>query len=778
MGKMGMGQSVPRTEDPRLLKGRGRYVSDKVLSGMAIGYTVRSPHAHAHIRSFDVDEAKNAPGVLAVYTHADVVAQGLGQTGTHFPPRIRPDGSSHYDRPHPCLVSDTVRCIGDPVAFVVAESINQAKDAAELVNYNYEPLPAVMATGAAVDPTSPQIWSDFPGNISNISEVGDKEAVEAAFTGAAHISRERFVINRISANPMETRGCVGAYDEQNGRFTLYGDTQMPHTTRRQLAESVFRIPENQIRVVCRDIGGAFGLKEGHYPEVRLCLMAARDLGRPVKWLAERSESFLADDHARDQISEAEMALDENGKFLAMRLKTTCNMGAYMSGFSSMIPTFSNLGSLAGVYTTLAIYVEVTCVYTNTQPTGSYRGAGRPEATYVLERLIDIAAQETGIDRVELRHRNIIPADAMPYQTGLMFRYDSGEFAQNMNLALTIADAGNFESRRAAAEETGKLRGLGIVNMIEQSGGGFAEQAEIRFDPTGSVKILVGTKDQGQSHETMYKIMLSDMLGLDSDDIMVVDDDTDQVSFGSGTIGSRSAMIGGAALRSAADKIITKGLRIAAHLLEASESDIKFDNGMFQISGTDKHINLKDVARTAFKPQMLPPDTEVGLIEKASYFPNAASYPNGCHVCEVEIDQETGMVKIVNYVAVDDVGTVVNQLTLEGQIHGGIAQGAGQALMENINYDLESGQLLSGSFLDYPMPRADDFCSFEIATNPVPSKTNPLGIKGAGEAGTSAALPAVMNAVNHAMAPLGVGHLEMPLTSEKIWCSILVSEQKT
>jgi carbon-monoxide dehydrogenase large subunit len=367
---------------------------------------------------------------------------------------------------------------------------------------------------------------------------------------------------------------------------------------------------------------------------------------------------------------------------------------------------------------------------------------------------------------------------MPYQTGLMFRYDSGEFAQNMNLALTIADAGNFESRRAAAEETGKLRGLGIVNMIEQSGGGFAEQAEIRFDPTGSVKILVGTKDQGQSHETMYKIMLSDMLGLDSDDIMVVDDDTDQVSFGSGTIGSRSAMIGGAALRSAADKIITKGLRIAAHLLEASESDIKFDNGMFQISGTDKHINLKDVARTAFKPQMLPPDTEVGLIEKASYFPNAASYPNGCHVCEVEIDQETGMVKIVNYVAVDDVGTVVNQLTLEGQIHGGIAQGAGQALMENINYDLESGQLLSGSFLDYPMPRADDFCSFEIATNPVPSKTNPLGIKGAGEAGTSAALPAVMNAVNHAMAPLGVGHLEMPLTSEKIWCSILVSEQKT
>ena len=776
MVKMGMGQSVPRTEDPRLLTGRGRYVSDTKLSGQAYGYTVRSPHAHGHIQSIDTEAAKTAPGVLAVYTHEDVVAQGLGRTGTHFPPRTRPDGSSHYDAPHPGLVGDTVRCIGDPVAFVVAESVNQAKDAAELVHVEYKPIPAVMATDRAADSASPQIWPDFPSNISNVSDTGDVATVAAAIQGAAHVVKERFVINRISANPMETRGCVGVYDAEDERFTLYGDTQPPHISRRQLAESVFQIPEIQMRVVCRDIGGAFGLKEGHYPEIRLCLMAARDLGRPVKWVCERSEAFLADDHARDQISVAELALDENGKFLALRLRTTCNMGAYMSGFSSMVPTFSNLGSLAGVYTTPAIHAEVTCVYTNTQPTGPYRGAGRPEAIYVLERLIDIAALETGIDRVELRRRNIIPADAMPYQTGLIFNYDSGEFEKNMDLALAAADAVNFDARREASSLDGKLRGLGIANMIEHSGGGFAEQVEIRFDPTGSVKLMVGTKDQGQSHETMYKIMLSHMLGVDGDDILVVDDDTDQVSFGSGTIGSRSAMIGGAALSGAADKIIAKGTRIAAHMLESAEADMEFDEGAFRVSGTDKSVDLVEVAKTAFLPRLLPPDIEPGLIEKASYFPQVASYPNGCHVCEVEIDRDTGRVRIVSYVTVDDVGTVVNQLTLDGQIHGGIAQGAGQALLENIHHHPETGQLLTGSFLDYAMPLADDFCDFDIASNPVPSKTNPLGIKGAGEAGTTGALPAVVNAVNQALAPLGVRHLEMPLTSEKVWRRIQKAEQ--
>ncbi|MAF49509.1 MAG: carbon monoxide dehydrogenase [Rhodospirillaceae bacterium] len=768
MGKFGMGQSVPRTEDPRLLTGRGRYVSDTALGGQVFGYTVRSPHAHAHIRSIDTGAAKAAPGILAVYTHEDVVAQGLGRTQVHFPPRTRPDGAPDYDRPHPGLVGDTVRCIGDPVAFVVAETSNLAKDAAEMVVVDYDILPVVTSTAAATDPDSPRIWEDFPDNISNISELGDKAAVAAAFAGAAHVVSERFVINRVSPNPMETRGCVGTYDAADGRFTLYGDTQTPHISRRQLAESIFRIPETQMRVVARDIGGAFGLKEGHYPEVRLCLMAARDLGRPVKWVCERSEAFLADDHARDQITEAQMALDENGGFLALRVKTTCNMGAYISGFSSMVPTFSNLGSLAGVYTTPAIHVQVACVFTNTQPTGPYRGAGRPEANYVLERLIDIAALEIGIDRVELRRRNIIPAAAMPYQTGLIFKYDCGEFEKNMDLALSAADAGNFEARRAAAAAEGKLLGLGIANMVEHSGGGFPEQAEIRFDATGSVKLLVGTKAQGQGHETMYKIMLSDMLGLDSDDILVVDDDTDQVSFGSGTIGSRSAMIGGAALRGAADRIIAKGLGIAAHLLEAAETDLKFDNGWFRVAGTDKAIELKEVAKTAFLPRLLPPDIEPGFYERATYFAQVASYPNGCHVCEVEIDRDTGRVRIVNYVAVDDVGTVINQLTLDGQIHGGIAQGAGQALMENIHHDPETGQLLTGSFLDYTMPRADDFCAFDIASNPVPSKTNPLGIKGAGEAGTTGALPAVVNAVNQALAPLGVRHLDMPLTAERVW----------
>jgi len=768
MGKFRMGLPVQRFEDPRLLTGRGRFVSDTALADQVYGYTVRSPYAHAQILSIDVSAAKEAPGVLAVYIHADVEAAGLGRTKPHCPPRSRPDGSSEFFTPHPGLVGDTVRCIGDPVAFVVAATLNQAKDAAELVEVDYDTLPVVTSTAEATDPNSPRIWQDFPNNISNIHDVGNKDAVDAAFAEAAHVVKQHFVINRIITNSMETRGCIGTYDSVEQRYTLYGDTQNPHSSRRQLAEEVFKINQHDVRLIIRDIGGAFGLKDTHFPEVRLCLMAAEELNRPVKWVCERSESFLADDHARDQITDAELALDENGKFLAFRVKYTCNMGAYLSGSSNMVPAFVNLGAFAGVYTTPVIHVEVPCVFSNTQSTGPYRGAGRPEAIYTLERLIDIAALKLDIDRIELRRRNIIAASAMPFQTGLIYKYDSGEFEQNMDQALKLVDFDNFDARRIEALENGKLLGLGVINMIEESGGSLPEHAEIRFDGSGSATVMVGTKAQGHGHETMYKILLSDMLGMDTDDIRVVEGDTDKVSFGSGTIGSRSAMSGGAALRGAADKIITKGVRIAAHLLEAAEDDIEFTGSDFRVSGTDKALSMKEVAIAAFQAPRLPHEIKPGLYEQSTFRPTAVSFPNGCHICEVEVDEDTGRVRMLNYVAVDDVGTVVNQLTLDGQIHGGIAQGAGQALMENIHHDPETGQLLTGSFLDYSMPRADSFSDFQIVSNPVPSKTNPLGIKGAGEAGTTGALPAVMNAVNHALAPLGVYHLEMPLTAEKVW----------
>ena len=769
MGMFGMGQSIPRTEDPRLLTGRGQYVSDTHFHDQAYGYTVRSPFAHANIISINTAVAQSAPGVLRIYTHEDLQAADLGLTRPHFPPRKRPkDGSSEYWASHPGLVGDRVRMIGDAVAFVIADTLDLAKDGAELMEIEYEELPSVTDTSFAKDPKSPQLYEDFPNNISNIFNIGDKESVDKAFKIASHITRQTFVINRISTNAMETRGCVGVYDKLEDRYTIYCDTQGPHASRQQLAQEILKVPESKVRVIAKDIGGAFGLKDTHFPENRLCLLAAKDLGRPVKWICERSESFVADDHARDIISDAELALDAEGNFLAIRVKNTNNLGAYLTAGAGMVPTFMNLGTLAGVYKTPAIHVEVTCVYTNTHSTTPYRGAGRPEAAYILERMIDLAAYEMNLDRIDIRRRNIIPSSDMPFQTGLTFNYDSGEFEKNMEIALEMANIKNFDKRRTASEEAAKLRGFSVVHMIESAGAPRPEHAEIRFDASGTVTLLVGTKAQGQGHDTMYKILLSDMLGIDTDEIRVVDDDTDKVAFGIGTIGSRSALTGGGAVRGAANKIIEKGKKIAAHALEVASSDIVFEDGEFCVQGTDKKIDIKSVAKAAFLPMAIPKELEAGFYEQSTYTPSASSFPNGCHICEVEVDTQTGQVEIVQYVAVDDVGNVVNALTLAGQIHGGIVQGAGQALMENIVYAPENGQMLSGSFMDYCMPRADDFCSFALANNPVPAKTNILGIKGAGEAGTTGALPAVMNAVNHALADQNIRHLEMPLTSEKVW----------
>ncbi|MDA0241020.1 MAG: xanthine dehydrogenase family protein molybdopterin-binding subunit, partial [Proteobacteria bacterium] len=553
MVKFGMGQSVPRTEDPRLLTGRGQYVSDVSFGDQAWGYAHRSPYAHAKILSIDTAAAEALPGVLAVYTYKDVAEAGLGVTKPHFPPRKRPsDGSPEYYTPHPGLASDKVYFVGDPVTFVVAETKEQAKDASELIEVNYEVLPSVTDTALATEPASPQLWDHFPNNISNHFAIGNAEAVEGAFNKAAHVVEQTFVINRISTNSMESRGCVGVYDPMEERYTLYSDTQTPHGARHALAE-VFHVPETQIRIIARDIGGGFGLKDVHFPENRLCLLAAKNLGRPVKWVSERSEAIISDDHARDQVTEGALALDADGKFLAIRVKTACNMGAYITGGAAMVPTFMNLGCLAGVYTTPAIHVQVTCVFSNTQSTGPYRGAGRPEANYVLERLIDIAAGETGIDRIELRRRNTIPPEAMPFQTGLTYKYDSGEFNKNLDMALEAADYANYETRKADSASRNKLRGLGVIQMLEAAGGPMTEQGEIRFNPGGTVTVLVGTKGQGQGHETMYKILVSDMLGVEAEDIRLLDHDTDAVAHGGGTIGSRSAIVGGAVMRGAADK---------------------------------------------------------------------------------------------------------------------------------------------------------------------------------------------------------------------------------
>ncbi|MBI4590768.1 MAG: molybdopterin-dependent oxidoreductase, partial [Candidatus Rokubacteria bacterium] len=534
---------------------------------------------------------------------------------------------------------------------------------------------------------------------------------------------------------------------------------------------IFQVPEHKVRVVAGDVGGGFGAKGWQYVEHRLVLWAARKLGRPVKWTCARREALLADEHARDNVSEAELALDGEGRFLALRVRTLANVGAYVSSDRNLLSTFTNVFTLVGVYAFPTAHVHVTCVLTNTNSTAPYRGAGRPEATYVIERLIDAAARELGMDPLELRRKNLIPASAMPYRTALGMTYDCGEFEKNMDESLKLADVAGFAARREASRQRGLLRGLGIANPIERAAAPQLEFAEIRFDPGGGATVLMGTKNQGQGHETTFKQILHERLGLDPSDVRYIDGDTDRVAFGMGTMGSRSTVIGGTALWTAADKVIAKGRKIAARLLEAAEEDIVFAEGKFSVVGTDRAVVLGEVARAAFQPARLPPGLEPGLYETGTFSPATDTWPNGCHVCEVEVDPDTGAVALVAYVIVDDVGTVINPLTLKGQIHGGVAQGVGQALLEQVVYDRESGQLLTASFMDYAMPRADTLPDMVIESNQVPTKLNPLGAKGAGEAGTVGALPAVINAVMNALASLGVHHLDMPATSDRVWRAI-------
>lgn len=770
MEKFGIGQGVTREEDPRLLRGRGLFVNDVDLPGQAHAIVLRSPHAHAEIKSIDVSAAEALPGVLAVYTGEDVAADNLGVPG--MPAKwLRPDGEPMKYRPQPPLALGRVRYVGDPVALVVADTLDQARDAAEAVFVDYDSLPSVTDTAHTVDDDAPRVWDDYPDNISGLYQAGDEAATEAAFAKAHRVVSRRFVISRVFAQYMEARGAIGAYDEREDRFLLHADVQYPHRVRQLLAEKIFQVPEQNVRVIARDVGGGFGTKGWQYTEHRLTLWAARKLGRPVKWSCERSEAVQADEHGRDNVTDAELAFDENGKVIGLRVRTIANIGAYLSAIRNLLAAFTNVGTLIGVYDIPAAHAAVRTVHSNTNPTAPYRGAGRPEATYVIERMFDEAARELNIDPTELRARNMIAPDAMPVKTALGLVYDCGEFEKNQAAVLEMADYKDFPARRAAAKARGRLRGIGTANPIERSASPSPDYAEIRFSTDGTASILMGTKSQGQGHETVYKQIVHERLGLDPARMRVTDGDTDRVAFGIGTMGSRSTVIGGSALYFAADKIIDKATVIAAHLLEASDVDVEFADGTFTVAGTDRSITLTEVAKTSFIPARLPKGVEPGLFESATFAPEDDTYPNGSHVCEVEIDPDTGMTEVVGYWVVDDVGRMVNPVIVKGQIHGGIAQGVGQALAEQVAYDPDSGQLLSGSFMDYCMPRAQDFPDIAIDANEVPTQRNPLGVKGAGEAGTVGALPATMNAVMNALAEVGVTNLDMPATPNRVWQAI-------
>ncbi|RZO38055.1 MAG: xanthine dehydrogenase family protein molybdopterin-binding subunit [Rhodospirillaceae bacterium] len=774
MGEYGISQSIPRFEDPKLLTGCGDFIDDDNAHGQLHGVVVRSPHAHADIAGIDASAALASEGVVAVFTGRDYTDAGWG-TIPHIGPPVKRRGGADFILPdfYPLAV-DRVRMVGEGVAFVIAETATQAKDAADLVVVDYDPLPGSADTASALDDDATILWPDIGNNEALVHEIGDKPATENAFDRADHVIEQRFNINRVLGNAMEMRACLAIHDGRTDHYTLRAPVQHPWLVRKILSATVIGVDEFKIRVIAPDVGGSFGIKANVYPEYLMALFAARQSGRPVKWTSERTEGFLSDFHARDNVADAALALDKDGKFLGFRLRNLVNIGAYFSPIGAG-PATNNLGTLSGVYTTPAAYVEVVGVFTNSHPTAPYRGAGRPEAAFIIERMIDIAACELGFNPIDLRRRNIIPADEMPYKTSLTFTYDSGEFERNMDDALRLADVDGYAARKAQSEADGKLRGLGVANAIERAAPPGVETAEIRFDPSGTVTMLSGTTHQGQGHTTMYTQLLCDRLGLEGDQVRVIEGDTDRLAYGTGAGGSRSSAMGTAALVMAADKIVEKGRQIASVVLEAAVDDIEFEDGTYTIAGTDRNISLTDVVRNAFTGANLPEGMEPGMLAHAAYHGKEPSYPNGCHVCEVEIDPETGIVEVLNYVVVDDFGTILNPLLVHGQVHGGVAQGVGQILLENTVYDAD-GQLLTASFMDYGMPRADNFCNIEVQANSVPTATNPLGVKGVGEAGCVGAMPVMMNAVMNALSPLGIRDLDMPASPARVWAAIRDAEK--
>ncbi len=776
MQENGIGASVRRKEDQRFLLGKGRYTDDINVEGQTYACFVRSPHAHAEIEGIDASAATAAPGVVAVLTGDDLAADGIGPLicGVTV---TSDDGQPHRAPAHPALAQGKVNYVGDHVAIVIAESLTQARDAAELVEVNYRPLPAVASTADAANDGQQQIHEEAPNNICFNWPFGDKAANDEAFAGAHKVSSIDLVNNRMVTNPMEPRAALGEYNSGTEEITLHLTTQNPHVHRLVLAAFNQLAPEHKLRVVGPDVGGGFGAKIFIYAEELVVGWACRKVNRPVKWTADRTEAFLSDAHGRDHVTRAEMALDENGKFLAMRVLTTANLGAYLSTFATMVPSYLYAFLFAGQYTTPLIYSEVKAVFTNTSPVDASRGAGRPEATYLLERLVDVCAADMGLDPAEIRRRNFIPKDAFPYQTPVVQCYDSGDYEAALDQAMELADYAGFDARAEEARGRGKLRGIGLSSYVEacgiapsaavgQLGGGVGlwESAQVRFNPTGNVQVFTGTHSHGQGHETTFAQLVCDQLGVPFENIEVIHGDTAKTQFGMGTYGSRSLAVGGVAIAKACDKLIAKGKKIAAHAMEAAEGDIEFAGGNYTVAGTDKAMNIAEVAFNAYVPHNYPEGVEPGFDENAFFDPMNFSFPAGTHICEVEVDPATGEVEIVDYTAVDDFGKLVNPMIVEGQVHGGIVHGIGQALLEGCHYD-KDGQLVTASYMDYAMPRADNAPEFKIDYAPTDPPHNPLGVKGCGEAGAIGAPPAIINAIANA---IGAKHVEMPATPETVW----------
>jgi aerobic carbon-monoxide dehydrogenase large subunit len=774
-----IGESLRRKEDYRFLTGAGNYTDDINLANQSYAVFVRSPHAHAAVKSIDLTAAKAMPGVVEIFIGKDIEGKMGGlPCGWQI---NNPDGSAMKEPMHPILAIGKVRYVGDHVAMVIADTLEQAKNAAEKVDVDYDVLPSVVNVTAAAKATA--LHEVAPDNHCYKWTIGDKAAVDNVFATAAHITKLDLTNNRLIPNAMEPRAAIGAYSRATEEYTLYVSNQNPHVERLLMTAFVLGLPEHKVRVIAPDVGGGFGSKIYLYAEDVCLTWASKQVNRSIKWTADRSEAFLSDAHGRDHASHAEMALDKDGKFLAMRVHTDANLGAYLSTFSTAVPTILYATLLAGQYTTPQVYVEVDAWFTNTAPVDAYRGAGRPEATYLLERLVTRCAWELGLSQDEIRKRNFITT--FPYQTPVALQYDIGDYHACMNDAQALADVAGFEARKTASAARGMLRGIGYSSYIEACGiapsniagalgarAGLFECGEVRVHPTGSVTVFTGSHSHGQGHETTFAQVVAARLGMSPDLVDIVHGDTGRVPFGMGTYGSRSISVGGAAIMKALDKIETKAKKIAAHLMEASDADVEFANGEFTVKGTDKKVTFGQVALTAYVPHNYPLDKlEPGLNETAFYDPTNFTFPAGTYICEVEIDPATGTTRVDRFSAVDDFGTIINPMIVEGQVHGGLVQGIGQALMENCVYDEETGQLLTGSFMDYTMPRADDFPEFKLGHVCTPCTHNPLGTKGCGEAGAIGSPPAVINAVLDALRPLGVTDFDMPASPGRVWAAI-------